>query len=57
MLWRGDARAFLMARISTLPQEFQSGAKEMLNEKDGAYWFQPEFKKPTEARRSVRSSS
>jgi hypothetical protein len=46
--WRVDARAFLMARISTLPQEFQSGAKEMLNEKDGAYWFQPEFKKPTE---------
>lgn len=46
--WCADARTFLMARISMLPKEFQSVAKETLNEKDGAYWFQPEFKKPRE---------
>jgi Family of unknown function (DUF5677) len=46
--WRADARTFLLARISTLPQELQSAAKDTLNEKDGAYWFQPEFKNPTE---------
>lgn len=46
--WRADARRFLMARISMLQEEFQSAAKDVLNEKDGAYWFQPEFKNPTE---------
>ena len=46
--WRAGAREFLMARISMLPQELQSAAKEVLNERDGAYWFQPEFKRPTE---------
>lgn len=46
--WRADARSLLMARISMLPPELQSAAKEVLNEKDGAYWFQPEFRRPTE---------
>ena len=46
--WRAGAREFLMARISMLPQELQSAAKEVLNERDGAFWFQPEFKRQTE---------
>jgi hypothetical protein len=46
--WRAGAREFLKARISMLPPELQNAAKELLNESDGAYWFQPEFKRPTE---------
>jgi hypothetical protein len=46
--WRAGAVKFVMARISMLPPELQSAAKEVLNERDGAYWFQPEFKRPRE---------
>lgn len=37
-----------MARVSMLPLELQSAAKDVLKEKDAAYWFQPEFSRPTE---------
>jgi len=46
--WRNGAREFFMARVSMLPLELQSAAKDVLKEKDAAYWFQPEFSRPTE---------